>query len=638
MSERRFVIVGTAGHIDHGKTALVEALTGKNTDRLKEEKERGISIDIDFAPLLLADDTLIGVIDVPGHERFVRNMVAGAAGIDVALLVIDINEGMKPQTHEHISIVELLGVKHGIVALSKADLADPEWIEIAVDILREELVGTVFAESPMILTSAKTGLGVPELKVALHRLAGSLPLRDQAGAFRLPLDKVFSIPGIGTVVSGTTWRGRIQVGDVLEVLPSRTSVRVRGLQTHGKPAAEARAGQRTAVNIVGIEKDQLSRGYVLAAPGTLTETNLLDVRIQLLEKAGKGLRHRDRVHIHLGTAEAIGRVLLLEADELQPGESSLAQVRLERVLVCEATDHFVLRSYSPVLTLGGGRVINPHPNRLHRRKRETILQQLAARDSDSPFQRLLGVARMTTLVTEQTVTQELGVTEQEAAELLAEGVQHGGLCLLPGGHAAVEVVESTLSQLERALRVAHQKRRFEHAVPRALLANALPTGFSSRQFDWLLAQGQLRNLWRMDEKGICSADWEVKLSPEEQTILKGILTHASTNGLGFVEEEELAKRYPNRDRIAKGLIRYAVVSGELQEVESGLYVHPHVLHASIEQLQDLYRTSGPFTAASARDRLGTGRKSAITLLEFLDRQGITKRRGDTRTLEKDDSL
>ena len=638
MSERRFVIVGTAGHIDHGKTALVEALTGKNTDRLKEEKGRGISIDIDFAPLLLADDTLIGVIDVPGHERFVRNMVAGAAGIDAALLVIDINEGMKPQTHEHIAIVELLGVKHGIVALSKADLADPEWIEIAVDILREELAGTVFADSPMILTSAKTGLGIVELKAALHRLAISLPLRDQAGAFRLPVDKVFSIPGIGTVVSGTTWRGQVQVGDVLETLPSRTTVRVRGLQTHGKAATEARAGQRTAVNIVGLEKDEIRRGYVLAAPGTLTETSLLDVRIQLLEQAGKGLRHRDRVHIHLGTAEVIGRVLLLEADELQPGESALAQVSLERAVVCEATDHFVLRSYSPVLTLGGGRVINPNPSRLHRRKRDTIIEQLAARDSDSPLQRLLGAARMTTLVTEQTVTQELGVTDQEAAELLAEAVQQGDLHSLPGGYAAAEVVQTTLTQLERALRVAHQKRRFERAVPRALLVNALPTGFANRQFDWFLAQGQMTSLWQMDEHGIRCADWEVQLTPEEQTILQGILTHASASGLGFADEEGLARKFPNRDRVAKGLVRYAQASGDLQEVDSGVFVHADVLRAAVEQLQDLYRTSGPFTAASARDRLGTGRKSAITLLEFLDRRGITKRNGDTRTLEREDGL
>lgn len=631
MSEQHFVIVGTAGHIDHGKTALVTALTGKNTDRLREEQERGISIDIDFAPLRFSDGTLIGMVDVPGHERFIRNMVAGAAGIDAALLVIDVNEGMKPQTYEHISILELLGVKEGVVALTKADLAEPDWTEIAEDIIREELADTVFAESPLILTSVKSGQGLNELRDALHQLALNSKGRDAAGAFRMPIDKIYTIPGIGTVVSGTVWRGRAHTADTLEVLPERTTIRVRGIQTHGKSTDAAEAGQRSALNIAGLDRDQLSRGKVLASPGTLTETTLLDVRVQVLEKAEHSLKHRDRVHVHLGTAEVVGRVLLLEADELLPGESAFAQLSLERPLACEATDHFVLRSYSPVITMGGGRVIDPNPGRLHRRKREVVLERIAARDTDSPLQRLVASAGTGDLLTKQTVTKELGVTEEEAASLLASGKSQGLLIALPGGYTAAALIPTLLAQLERALHVAHQKRRFEQVVPRSLLANAIAKTYSSRDLDWLLEEGQERGKWVQESGGIRAVDWEVRLTPEEQQILHQLLKEAKEQGLNFAVEDDLVKSFPHRDRIAKGLLRYAVANGSLVETQPGVFLDAEIFVAAVGKMKSLYETEGPFTAARARDELGVGRKNAILFLEFLDGLKVTSRSGDTRT-------
>lgn len=633
MSENRFVIVGTAGHIDHGKTALVAALTGKNTDRLREEQERGISIDIDFAPLPFPDGTLIGMVDVPGHERFIRNMVAGAAGIDAALLVIDVNEGMKPQTYEHISILQLLGVRQGVVALTKADLAEPDWLEIAQDIIREELADTVFAAAPLVVTSVKSGTGLDELRDALHQLAATTQGRDATGAFRLPIDKVFSIPGIGTVVSGTVWRGQVQPTDVLEVLPSRTAIRVRGIQTHGRAAQEAQAGQRSALNIVGLDKDQLWRGKVLAARGTLTETRLLDVKVQVLEKLDRGLFHRDRVHVHLGTAEVVGRVLLLEVDELLPGQTSLAQLTLEKPLACEATDHFVLRSFSPVLTLGGGRVIDPAPGRLHRRKRAAVLEGIAARDTDSPLQRLLVAAKGGTVWTKQSVTRELGVTEDEAGDLLLSGADQGLLMALPSGYVGAALIPELLGQLEHTLQIAHQKRRFEAVVPRSLLANAIAKTFTSRDLDWLLEEGQKLGMWVHETGGIRAAQWQVTLTADEEQMLSQLLMAAQEQGLNYAAEDELAKRFPNRDRIAKALLRYAVATGKLVEVESGVLVHSAVLGRAYEQIAELFRREGPFTAARARDELGTGRKNTITLLEYLDGLKVTVRHGDTRTLQ-----
>lgn len=631
MTEQRHVIVGTAGHIDHGKTALVAALTGKNTDRLKEEQERGISIDIDFAPLRFSDGTLIGMVDVPGHERFIRNMVAGAAGIDAALLVIDVNEGMKPQTYEHISILELLGVSQGVVALTKADLAEPDWVDIATDIIHEELKETVFADAPLVLTSVKSGLGIQELKDALYELATKSPRRDASGAFRLPIDKVFTIPGIGTVVSGTAWRGKVQPTDVLDVLPGRNSIRVRGIQTHGSSVNLAEAGQRSALNIVGMEKTHLARGNVLAAPGTLTESTLMDVRIRVLEKTERGLHHRDRVHVHLGTAEVVGRVLLLEVDELLPGESSFAQLLLERPLACEATDHFVLRSYSPVLTVGGGRVVDPNPGRLHRRKREGILKRIAAKDTESPLQRLLASARAEAVLTKQTVMQELGVTDEEAVELLEQALNGGLLVALPSGYAAAQLVDDILGHLVRALELAHQKRRFEQVIQRSLLANAIAKTYTSRDLDWFFEEGQRLGKWVQEAGGIRAVDWHVRLTPEEQQILEQILQQAKTAGLNFATEEELVKPFPKRDRIAKALIRYAMNRGDLIEIAPGVLMAQGVLKEACAKISELFQETGPFTAATARDELKVGRKNAIMLLEFLDGLKVTTRTGDTRT-------
>lgn len=631
MGEDRYVIVGTAGHIDHGKTSLVQALTGKNTDRLKEEKERGISIDIDFAPLKYADGTLIGMVDVPGHERFVRNMVAGAAGIDAALLVIDVNEGMKPQTFEHISVLELLGVKKGVVAFTKVDLADAEWLEVAVEVIQEALATTVFADAPVVLTSTRTGQGIDVLKDVLKREAAQLSKRDATGAFRLPVDKVFSIPGFGTVVSGTVWRGNVSVGDTLDCLPGRRSVRVRGIQVHGQALPSVIAGQRAALNLTGIDKDEVRRGCVLAASGTLHETKLIDVHVQVLGQHDRSLNHRDRVHIHTGTAETIGRVLLLEEDELSPGTAGFAQVVLEKPLVCEGTDRFVLRTYSPVMTLGGGVIVDPKPTRVHRRKRGHVIQELALRHSESPQQRLVAIANAGTVLTVDEVVGELGVTEAQARSLLAAAVESNTVQALPGGWYGQRTVERLILAMEEALREAHAKRRFSRWVPRALVGSAV-SRLPARDVDWLFAEGVVRGLWVLQNAHLHGAAHEVILTAEEQSIYQQVLDFLHTAGLNGIALAELAAKFPKRDRVAGALLGYAQEQHEAVEVEPGLWLAESVVGAAVQQIYTMYTSQGPFSVGSVRDSLGTSRKVAVGLLEYLDKVGVTRRQGDVRIL------
>ena len=360
------VVMGTAGHIDHGKTQLIKTLTGIDTDRLKEEKERGITIDLGFAHLTYEDGTEVGVIDVPGHERFVRNMLAGVGGIDLVMLVIAADEGVMPQTREHLAICQMLQVKEGLVALTKADLVDEDWLELVSEDTREFLKGTFLEGKPIVPVSAKTGQGLDELKRVLQGLVARVPPKQLQGKFRLPVDRVFTIRGFGTVVTGTLFSGTIRVEDRIEIYPKGIEAKIRGVQVHNASVPEAVAGQRTAINLQGIDKVEVERGDVLGHAGEFAPTFMLDAVLQHLSDAPRPLRHRARVRLHVGTSEIMGRVILLDRDELAPGEEAYVQLRLEEPAIVLPRDRFVIRSYSPVQTIGGGMVLDAQPAK-HRR-------------------------------------------------------------------------------------------------------------------------------------------------------------------------------------------------------------------------------------------------------------------------------
>jgi selenocysteine-specific elongation factor len=383
----RLAVIGTAGHIDHGKTALVRRLTGVDTDRLPEEKRRGISIDLGFAPLVTPGGIHAGIVDVPGHERFVKNMLAGVGGIDLVLLVIAADEGVMPQTREHLAIVKLLGIPRGIVVLTKRDLVEPAWAEMVARDAKALLVGTALADAPVVEFSATTGAGTQELLATLDRQLAAVANRPMEEPARLPVDRVFTVEGFGTVVTGTLWRGRVRTGDALELAPGARAVRVRRVQVHGATVDEARAGQRTAIALHGVERDQVERGHWLIAPGSLRESAVLDARFELLADYPREWPANARVRFHLGASEIIGRLVLLEGTSLKPGASALAQLRLEHPAVAARGDRFVIRTYSPSRTVGGGSVIEPVAAK--RRRHAAGLEQLAVHESGSLAARLL---------------------------------------------------------------------------------------------------------------------------------------------------------------------------------------------------------------------------------------------------------
>jgi selenocysteine-specific elongation factor len=370
----KHVILGTAGHIDHGKTELVKALTGVDTDRLQEEKERGITIELGFARFDLPSGNSLGVVDVPGHEKFVKTTVAGIGGMDIILLVIAADEGVMPQTREHLDIIDLLGVRSGIIALTKTDLVSSDEIELAHDEAQELIEGTSLEGTAIIPVSSVTRDGLDELTAELERLVVQIAERSSAGIARLPIDRAFTLAGHGTVVTGTLWSGRIKQGDKLVIYPQGKETRVRSVQVHDHAVDEAVAGQRTALGIHGVSKDELSRGDTLGTPGALHVTHMIDARLRMVTDI-KPIKNRTRVHLHLGTAEVLARVVLLESDWLRAGEESLVQLHLESPVVAEKDDLFVIRSYSPVTTIGGGRVLDPTPKR-HKRMKDDVLESL----------------------------------------------------------------------------------------------------------------------------------------------------------------------------------------------------------------------------------------------------------------------
>jgi len=375
------IILGTAGHIDHGKTSLIKALTGIETDRLKEEKQRGITIELGFAHFNLPGGQALGIVDVPGHEKFVKNMVAGATGIDIVALVIAADEGVMPQTKEHLEICQLLKIQHGLVVLTKIDMVESDWLELVKEDVSEYLSETFLSEAPMVEVSSVTGQGMEDLTDVLDKLAQEVPEKEVGHIFRVPVDRVFTMKGFGTVITGTGISGKIRVGDEITIYPQGVSTRIRGLQVHNKEENDVSAGLRTAVNLQGIEKAVIRRGDVLATKDSLRPTYMVDVDLDLLSSAPRKLKNRARVRFHSGTSEIMARVVLLERDEMKPGESCFAQIRLDEPTAVLRGDRYVLRSYSPVRAIGGGEVLNALPGRKKKRFSDAVLAEMKSLQS-----------------------------------------------------------------------------------------------------------------------------------------------------------------------------------------------------------------------------------------------------------------
>jgi selenocysteine-specific elongation factor len=628
------IIVGTAGHIDHGKSTLIEALTGTHPDRLEEEKRRGITIDLGFA-FLEENGLRLGFVDVPGHERFVKNMLAGASGIDLVLLVIAADEAIRPQTREHFDICRLLGVQRGIIALTKSDLVDDDARELVQLEIEEFVKGSFLAHAPIVKVSARTGAGISELKQALQSAAAATANRNSDRYFRLPVDRSFPVKGFGTVVTGTLISGQLASGDEVELLPQREKYRVRGLQTGGQTVERAAAGQRTAVNLSGVGHTAVRRGMVLCAPGRLRATRRMDVRLELLPNAGK-LKHRAQVHFHAGTAETVGEVLLFEDTVLLPGQNALAQIRLQEDAVAVRNDRFIIRQFSPVITIGGGEVLDPLARRPTRKDAGRV-EYLKTLEAGSPPEIVNSMTQRSLLglagegIVARTGWQQSKV--QAIAALLAEKkalrVISGEPLLLLGEKQFQEICEKLRGRVERF----HKENPLLPGIPREELRSILGKRVRTESFRAAIEQ-------LLAEKKIVAAGELVKLPGAEITLTaqelqaKGQIEQAFAKTALAVPSvnEVLAKLTIERGRTEK-LLQILLKEKVLVRVSPELIFHAAALNNLIALLRAYKKSKGEHIGVPAfKELAGITRKYAIPLLEYLDRQRLTRRAGDERVI------
>jgi selenocysteine-specific elongation factor len=622
----RSVVLGTAGHIDHGKTALVRALTGTDTDRLKEEKARGITIELGFAELAVDEGPHFGVVDVPGHEAFVRAMVAGAAGMDVALLVIAADEGIMPQTREHLSILDLLGVPELVVALSKCDGVDPEWLELVDADVADVLSHTRYADAPRVATSATEGTGLEALLAELVKAAGRAQAKGVGDMTRLPIDRVFTIQGTGTVATGTLWSGELKTGDKVRILPDDLSARVRGLQVHGREAERAVAGDRTAVALTGEggDRDLVSRGATLVTAPEWESSWMLTTRMTLIEDTPWKLEHNQRVHVHHGTAEVLARCALLEADPLAAGEAGWVQLRLETPLVARAGDRLVIRAYSPVITMGGGLVAEPVPpkrNRLSDEER-THLDWIV---SGSPLERVeacLALAAWAGLA-RGALPIRTGLDPQGVAEALESLLADGAITAGSGVFSAA-VADEAERRLVAGVTVAHASDSLRVEAPLAAVRAVLPAWAPVELADACL--GRLVENGRLEEVqgGVRLPDFRPEPTPEQSEASARLMEALSGDGLAAPFLEELPESVRTHADF-KSLLRRLESLDEVRAIADGLYIPSAALDAAEARIYETLAGKSDLGPGAFRDALPVSRKHLIPLLNYFDGRGSTVR-------------
>lgn len=635
----KHLILGTAGHIDHGKTSLVKALTGIDTDRLKEEKARGITIELGFAHLELPDGSSCGIVDVPGHERFVRTMVAGVAGMDMVMLVIAADEGVMPQTREHLEICQLLGVKKGLVALTKSDMVEPDWLALAEEEVRDYLIGSFLEGAPVVPVSSRSGAGLDRLREELSRLAADVGEKKSDAPFRLPVDRVFTVTGFGTVVTGTLLSGEIAVGDEAELLPSGHSCRVRGLQVYGRKTDRGQAGQRVAVNLQGIEQTEVQRGDAVVPPGIYRTTRTVDVALRHLPSAPRDLRHRSTFRLHSATYEVSAQAILLDRDTLTAGEESFVQLRLKHPVLLLPGDPFVLRSSSPQTTIAGGRILDPFPPRRRRRSGEalSLLQALAGEDEAEKVQLLISGALLSGMPFDDLVAR---------TGLSAKRVEAALSPLLTSG-TVVQGVREPRIYLHRDSFEALKRHLFAEAE-RYLAANPLKEGIGKEELKTRLPRRSDPRFFgplslALEKEGKIMVERElVRLSGRKGQAAEG--KQADRLALIRTMLEKGGKEPPTIREIFEGArctekealeqLNFLVREGLAVKVKSDVFYAPEPLADIRAALVAFLKEKGGITPPEFRDMTGLSRKFMIPLLEYFDGERVTIRVGDKRVLRK----
>lgn len=631
------VIIGTAGHIDHGKTTLIKAMTGKETDTLKEEKERGISINLGFTYFDLPSGRRAGIIDVPGHERFVKNMLAGVGGIDIVLLVIAADEGIMPQTREHLNILELLDIRKGIVVITKKDIVDDEWLTMITDEVKEELAETFLKDSPLIPVSSLSGEGLNELSREIDRLTENMEDRDTVTDFRIPVDRVFTVSGFGTVITGTLISGEINEGEPCEVYTNGIKTRIRGIHVHEVPVKKAYAGQRVALNLAGIKTGDVDRGDVISRPGAMENSLMLDCRLNYLKDAPRALKNRERIRLYHGTTEVLGRVVLLDKETVNPGESALVQIRLEESIAARRGDKYVIRSYSPMYTIGGGTVLEPNPSK-HKAMDKAVLEELTLKEKGDPSD-----------VVEQTIAGNSIIfpKKEDIIKLSGKGIANIDE-IIDRLKSLGKITEISTSEgfvyLHKAY-IEGIKSKSNEILEEFHKINPLKAGISKEEFKIKVfgksikqkLYDELIEILKTDTIGagehlVWKKNFDVCFDRRQEEIRNKIYSTYFTAGYQPPKPDEIIKAFGREEKSARMVFDALVEMGQMIKINEEMYIVGEFVVRARELLVNFIYENNEITAAQFRDLINASRKYAVAILEYFDSVKLTKRVEDKRVL------
>lgn len=622
----RHIILGTAGHIDHGKSSLVKALTGIDPDRLKEEKERGITIDIGFADIVFPESELsVGIVDVPGHEKLIRNMLAGAGGIDMVLLVIAADEGIMPQSREHLAICNLLKIKTGLVAITKVDIAEKEWVELVKDEIADFVKGTFLENSPIIPVSARTGENLDNLKKEIREVALNVAPKNTGGLFRLPIDRVFTLKGFGTVVTGTAISGKLSIDDPVEILPADIKAKVRGLHSHGRAIETAFAGQRVAVNLQGVEKESLTRGDVAVTPGSFSETKSLDAYLELLPDTPP-LKNKSLVHFYAGTSETVARVILYEKEEVRPKDSCYCQFRLQDPVIVVAGDRYIIRRFSPLETLGGGEILDSSPSR---RRRKEGIDDLRLLYSGSLRQKIsLKIEKSGTRgISLNSIKGWINTDLQSLSDTVGNLRETGEIHIVENELIHDKYFLAIQNEILGTLKAFHRKNPLKPGMSKEEMRNQLRT--DSRLFNFILAG--LKDV-QVDKDLLRLRDFKVELSSSEEAFRMKVLELLNKGGFQPPTKEEISSSLKLEPKRLTDILSLMSKEAKAVKVNDSLYLSSRVYDEMLSLVRNFFKKKPEMTVAEFRDLLNTSRKYALPFLEFLDSQKVTLRTGDVRKL------
>ena len=630
----KHIIIGTAGHIDHGKTTLIHALTGRNTDRLKEEQKRGITIELGFTWFDLKDQTRCGIIDVPGHEKFINNMVAGVVGMDLVLMVVAADEGIMPQTKEHLDILGLLGIEKTILVLNKCDTVDAEWLSMMEEDVKEELKGTIMESAPVAKVSAMTGEGIAELKeLILKMVKDDVPEKDVNSIPRLPVDRVFSMPGFGTIVTGTLLSGSISKNDVLEVFPVGKECKIRTIQVHETNKEKCEAGQRVALNLSNIHKDEIHRGCVIAPIGSMENSRLMDVKLTVLKDSKRNIKNRDRLHLFTGTSEILCRAILLDKDELKPGDTGLAELLLEEELATKRGDRFIVRFYSPLETIGGGVVLEPNP-RKKKRFNEDAIEELLKKESGSLADvcELNIRAETEDLITLKDLAKNMSHSAEELKPYLDELKESGIIFEFPKNkdifywHRDNAFIVS--QEITRDLKKFYEKYPYRTGIKKAEIHSTYMKKVKMNVFEECINKLISENLIEVRNEYVCLPGYEINKDETYLSIEKLLTDTFETAGYAFLRFSEIDKKKYS-DEVVMDVLRVMMDEGKAVKVgiELEMYTMKHFMDVAEEKVREHFKTNEIITISEVREMFETSRKCAKPIIEYMDVIKVTKKVG-----------